>query len=80
MYLRVGSERCQNDIVVGRLEIEKRRFDSLDLGRDAFQIPERTAVDVVDAEDVRIRANGLHERGRRGRPRGKRDRIRTPCF
>lgn len=77
-YLCVGLECCQNGIIVGRLEINKRRLDALRLCRDLFQIAKRTAVDVIHAQNVRIRAHGLDQRGRRGRPRGKRDRIGTP--
>lgn len=77
----VLADRVVNLLLRRGLEVEERRLEALDLGRDAGEVPEGASVDVVDGEDVladlgRVRRSERLD-GRRGGggPRGEGERL-----
>lgn len=80
MYLGVGLQCCQDPIVGGVLEINVGRLKALNFGSNLFHIAKGTAINVIYAQNVRIRSHGLHERGRDGGTGRKRYRLGAPRF
>lgn len=66
--------------VVGALEVNECCFQALVLLRYAGHVTESAAINIVDADDVCVVADGLKDRGGCGRTRGKGETVGTAGF
>jgi hypothetical protein len=74
------TKRVINLHLVGALEINECCFQALVLLRYAGHVTESAAINVVDADDVCVVAEGLKNRSGCGRTRGKCESMGTAGF
>jgi len=74
------TEGVVNLHLVGALEVNECRFQALVLLRYAGHVTESAAIDIVDADDVCVMAEGLKDRGGCGRTRGEGESVGTAGF
>jgi hypothetical protein len=78
--LGIVTERVINLHLVCRLEVHECCFQALVLLRHAGHVTESSAINIVDADDMCVVAEGLKDRGGCGRTRGKGESVGTPGF
>jgi hypothetical protein len=59
-HLGVLAYGADDLLVARRVKIEERHLEALELRSDLGHVSECAAVDVIDTEDVRAGAEGLH--------------------
>ncbi len=78
--LSIVTEGMINLHLVGILEVNECCFQALVLLRDAGHVTESAAIDIVDADDVCVVAEGLKHGGSGGRTGCKGEGVCTPGF
>ncbi len=75
--LGIVTEGVINLHLVGVLQVNECCFHALVLLGHAGHVTESSAINIVDADDVWVVAEGLKNRGGRGRTRGKGESVST---
>ena len=78
--LGIVAEGVINLHLVGVLEVNEGCLQPLVLLRYARHVTESAAINIVDADDVCVGAEGLKDRGGCSRARGKGESVSTPGF
>jgi len=71
----IGAESRKDGVVILVLEIHIRTGDTLVLACDALNVPVCSTIDIVDADNVGIRAEGVNHRGGGCRARSKSETV-----